>query len=203
MLLIAHNATVKCILHNTLFWLIKSSILSIVEKLEFNKKVPPLTNLGFEKVTNKCRKENPTIPLLLSDWHLNLLFYPSYHQNQCYPDKSFFLSTPSHHNLNFLLQVSFQSRAADTTNLWNKIKMECNWPMVLTISNSQFILSLLMQNITINNHSCDENVKATHIHLNARCIKIENFGVEVEFSINREFNVFCFAKTMLFTLEKE
>ena len=81
--------------------------------------------------------------------------------------------------------------------------MECNWPMVLTISNSQFILSLLMQNITINNHSCDENVKATHIHLNARCIKIENFGVEVEFSINREFNVFCFAKTMLFTLKKE
>ena len=40
MLLIAHNATVKCVLRNTLFGLIKSSTLSIVEKLEFNKKVP-------------------------------------------------------------------------------------------------------------------------------------------------------------------
>ena len=40
MLLIAHNATVRRILRNTLFGLIKSSTLSIVEKLQFNKKVP-------------------------------------------------------------------------------------------------------------------------------------------------------------------
>lgn len=39
MLLIAHNVTVRRVLRNTLFGLIKSSTLSIVEKLEFNKKV--------------------------------------------------------------------------------------------------------------------------------------------------------------------
>ena len=48
-----------------------------------------------------------------------------------------------------------------------------------------------------------DHANVTYIYFNARSFKLENSGVEVKLSIQREFDVFCFPKAMLFTFAEK
>lgn len=44
----------------------------------------------------------------------------------------------------------------------------------------------------------DEKI-ATYIHIDPRSIKVKHTGIEIKLSIQREFDVLCLSKAMLFT----